>query len=200
MQKKGTVLRGIVLVLVLCCLALTIGARLGLFSGAVLTITANGEVTELDVQRGQVADVSQFEAAPAGYRFVCWLDANGSEADLTQPVEGDASYTALIAPALTASMTPWLEYDELGRLLPNQPVSGAELAAGVSALFEGAVEADSLASLGEVTETDLAAALEGLFSPGTLAALALRQARAQKLRQGGGGLLCGNQIRAQPAA
>ena len=171
MQKKGTVLRGIVLVLVLCCLALTIGARLGLFSGAVLTITANGEVTELDVQRGQVADVSQFEAAPAGYRFVCWLDANGNEADLTQPVEGDASYTALIAPALAASMTPWLEYDELGRLLPNQPVSGAELAAGVSALFEGAVEADSLASLGEVTETDLAAALEGLFSPGTLAAL-----------------------------
>ena len=171
MQKKGTVLRGIVLVLVLCCLALTIGARLGLFSGAVLTITANGEVTELDVQRGQVADVSQFEAAPAGYRFVCWLDANGNEADLTQPVEGDASYTALIAPALTASMTPWLEYDELGRLLPNQPVSGAELAAGVSALFEGAVDADSLASLGEVTETDLAAALEGLFSPGTLAAL-----------------------------
>ena len=171
MQKKGTVLRGIVLVLVLCCLALTIGARLGLFSGAVLTITANGEVTELDVQRGQVADVSQFEAAPAGYRFVCWLDANGSEADLTQPVEGDASYTALIAPALTVSMTPWLEYDELGRLLPNQPVSGAELAAGVSALFEGAVEADSLVSLGEVTETDLAAALEGLFSPGTLAAL-----------------------------
>lgn len=171
MQKKGTVLRGIVLVLVLCCLALTIGARLGLFSGAVLTITANGEVTELDVQRGQVADVSQFEAAPAGYRFICWLDADGNEADLTQPVEGDASYTALIAPALTVSMTPWLEYDELGRLLPNQPVSGAELAAGVSALFEGAVEADSLASLGEVTETDLAAALEGLFSPGTLAAL-----------------------------
>lgn len=171
MQKKGTVLRGIVLVLVLCCLALTIGARLGLFSGAVLTITSNGEVTELDVQRGQVADVSQFEAAPAGYRFVCWLDADGNEADLTQPVEGDASYTALIAPALTASMTPWLEYDELGRLLPNQPVSGAELAAGVSALFEGAAEADSLASLGEVTETDLAAALEGLFSPGTLAAL-----------------------------
>ena len=131
MQKKGTVLRGIVLVLVLCCLALTIGARLGLFSGAVLTITANGEVTELDVQRGQVADVSQFEAAPAGYRFICWLDADGNEADLSQPVEGDASYTALIAPALTASMTPWLEYDELGRLLPNQPVSGAELAAGV---------------------------------------------------------------------
>ena len=107
MQKKGTVLRGIVLVLVLCCLALTIGARLGLFSGAVLTITANGEVTELDVQRGQVADVSQFEAAPAGYRFICWLDADGNEADLTQPVEGDASYTALFVGANKGCKLLW---------------------------------------------------------------------------------------------
>lgn len=171
MKKGRTILLSAIFAAGLCGLALTVALRAGAFSGVTLTFNVNGEVTELDTKSGEVVDVSALESAGPGERFVCWLDSDGGAADLTLPVERDASYTALIAPALAEQLEPWLEYDELGRLLPDEPVTGEELSDGVEALFAGAYTADGLDTLDDVAEAELAEALEGMFSPDTLASL-----------------------------
>ena len=155
--------------LLAAALALLIAARLGAFSGETLVFDVDGKETVLEVHRGDVIDASALEDAGSGMRFLAWLDENGEIADVTLPVERSARYTALTAPALAGSMTPWLEYDALGRIFPDEPVTGAELARGLAALFAQGAEFPDIAERGTVTASELAAALEGYFLPDELA-------------------------------
>lgn len=129
-----------------------------------LSFDVDGEVTVLELARGECADTSALEAAAAGGgRFICWLDGEGNEAEPGLPAGGSAAYTALIAPPLTQNLKPWLSRDELGRALPDRLISGAELAEGAAALFDGALDASELASLKIAGERDLAYALRRAF-------------------------------------
>lgn len=166
-MRMKTLLLGLVLVIVTACLGLTIAARAGVFSGVTLSFTVNGNTTEYELKPGETPEIPDVQPA-AGQRFVCWLDENGGEADPAANTAEDAHYTALIAPELAAAMTPWLEYDELGRLKPDEPVTGAELASGVSALLNGTEAAAGLAEKETATASELSAALEGLFRPSEL--------------------------------
>ena len=157
--------------LLAAALALLIAARLGAFSGETLVFDVDGKETVLEVHRGDVIDASALEDAGSGMRFLAWLDENGEIADVTLPVERSARYTALTAPALAGSMTPWLEYDALGRIFPDEPVTGAELARGLAALFAQGAEFPDMAERDTVTASELAAALEGYFLPDELAGI-----------------------------
>ena len=154
--------------LLAAALALLIAARLGAFSGETLVFDVDGKETVLEVHRGDVIDASALEDAGSGMRFLAWLDENGEIADVTLPVERSARYTALTAPALAGSMTPWLEYDALGRIFPDEPVTGAELARGLAALFAQGAEFPDMVERDTVTASELAAALEGYFLPDEL--------------------------------
>ncbi len=140
------------------------------FTRRTLTLDVNGETQRLYVLPGETADLSGVSAGE-GMRIVCWLDESGGEADLTQPVEGSASYTALVAPALAESMEPWLEPDEYGLAHPDSPVTGAELAAGAAAMFAGGTDFPELAALETVSASELASALDGLLAPALLASV-----------------------------
>ncbi len=171
MLKKLNPLFWVLLALAFFCLSLAVAARFAAPASVTLSFTVEGNVTQLELAPGETPDVSALETAGEGLRFVCWLDALGGEAEPEQPAEHDAAYTALIAPELTQDMQPWLSHDSLGRLYPDELISGAELAAGVSALFDGAYEAPGLAALSTAGERDLAAALRGAFSESELAGL-----------------------------
>ena len=171
MRKKNKLLYALLLAAVTVCLALIILARLGVIGAVTLRFDVGGEITELKARRGESVDVSALVEPAAGERFVCWLDEAGNEADPGAPASGDASYTALMAPELAENMTPWLERDELGRLLPEAEVTGAELARGVSALFALAWDVSALAGLETDSASQLASALEGGFAPSELAGI-----------------------------
>ncbi len=170
MKKKNILLLTIAFVLVIACSALGEAAGQGLFTRLTLTLTVGDTVTEVYVQPGETADLSAIDAGE-GMRLVCWLDENGESADLTAPVTESVSYTALVAPALAGEFEPWLELDEYGLAHPDAAVSGEEIAAGVDAMFDGAVDTGALAWLETVSESELASALDGLFAPELLASL-----------------------------
>ena len=165
---KKRIFAGMVLAAMAVCLALVIAARAGIFPAVELRFTVGDTVTELRLRPRETPELPELQLGE-GERFVCWLDEDGSEADPAVPALTDAEYTALIAPATAASAVPWLEYDALGRLLPEAAVTGGELAAGVSALFGGAYEPEGLAEKETVTASELASALDGLFKPSLLA-------------------------------
>lgn len=127
-----------------------------------LRFDVGGEQTALELEPGSSADVSGLETAPEGQRFICWLGPDGNPADPELPAERSASYTALLAPLPSQDPRPWLEYDELGRLRPDELISGAELARGVSALFDGAFEPEGLDELHIVSQRDLAFSLRSV--------------------------------------
>ena len=167
MKKGRTIILSAVLALAVVALALMIALRAGAFTQYTLTFTVGGSVTEMEIRPGDTVDVSELETAPEGYSFLCWLDSDGNAADPSAS-SGSGNYTALIAPSVTSDMSPWLEYDELGRLLPGENVTGAQMADAVYALFDGRHTAEALAELDTVSESELAAELDGLFLPGTL--------------------------------
>ncbi len=169
-MRKKKLLQGFFLAAAAVCLALTVAARAGAFSRVTLRFTVAGELSVCELRPGETPQLPAVQPGE-GERFLCWLDAEGNEADPSLPAERDASYTALIAPVTATELEPWLERDGLGRLLPDERVSGAELSAGVEALFDGAFSAPGLSSMESVTASELAAALTGAFSPDTLDAI-----------------------------
>ena len=170
-MRTKNILLSLVLIAAVACLGLTVAARAGLFAGVTLSFSVDGAVTEYDLKPGETVDVSALEAVGEGERFICWLGEDGASADPGQPAETDASYTALIGPALADAMQPWLEYDGLGRIHPDSPVTGEELSRGASALFGGAWAPEGLEGMAGVSALQLAAALEGVFAPEELAGL-----------------------------
>lgn len=167
-MRTKNLLLGLLLALATACLGLTIAARAGAFARVTLSFTVQDTVTVCELKPGETPELPSVQPGE-GLRFICWLDSDGEEADPSGPAEADGEFTALIAPELAPAMTPWLEHGELGRLLPEQGVTGAELASGVSALFAGNFEAEGLAEKETVTASELAAALEGCFAPSELA-------------------------------
>lgn len=138
------------------------------------TFSSGGEAALIETAEGETPDPALAPSAPEGERIVCYLDASGAEADpFAAPAEEDAEYAVLTGPALAAEPGPWLEPDEYGLAHPDAPLTGAEAAAGVSAMFAaGFGGAERLAGLETVTADDLAAALEGCFAPSELAGIA----------------------------
>ena len=138
------------------------------------TFSSGGEAALIETTEGETPDPALAPSAPEGERIVCYLDASGAEADpFAAPAEEDAEYAVLTGPALAAEPGPWLEPDEYGLAHPDAPLTGAEAAAGVSAMFAaGFGGAERLAGLETVTADDLAAALEGCFAPSELAGIA----------------------------
>lgn len=169
MLKKLNPLFWVLLALAFFCLSLAVAARFAAPASVTLSFTVEGNVTQLELAPGETPDVSALETAGEGLRFVCWLDEEGLEARPEVPAHADAAYTALIAPALAGDgLEPWLDCGEYGRALPDEPISGQEAAAGLSAAFAGGLEAGELSGLSSVCACDLAAALEGAFAPGEL--------------------------------
>ena len=115
---KKRIFAGMVLAAMAVCLALVIAARAGIFPAVELRFIVGDTVTELRLRPQETPELPALQLGE-GERFVCWLDEDGSEADPAVPALTDAEYTALIAPATAASAVPWLEYDALGRLLPE---------------------------------------------------------------------------------
>ena len=138
------------------------------------TFSSGGEAALIETTEGETPDPALAPSAPEGERIVCYLDASGAEADpFAAPAEEDAEFAVLTGPALAAEPGPWLEPDEYGLAHPDAPLTGAEAAAGVSAMFAaGFGGAERLAGLETVTADDLAAALEGCFAPSELAGIA----------------------------
>lgn len=138
------------------------------------TLSSGGEAALIETAEGETPDPALAPSAPEGERIVCYLDASGAEADpFAAPAEEDAEYAVLTGPALAAEPGPWLEPDEYGLAHPDAPLTGAEAAAGVSAMFAAGFDgAERLAGLETVTADDLAAALEGCFAPSELAGIA----------------------------
>lgn len=95
-----------------------------------------------------------------------WLDARGNLTDPhTAQVMGDLDYTAVLYPAFTNHL-PYLFPDELGRIRPDDVLTGAELAKAMEVL---AADKEMLQELAfpepeaPVTKDALAALLYGLF-------------------------------------
>ena len=114
----------------------------------------------------------QFAQAPQeipGKRLVGWTYADGTAADLTQPITADAAFLALTRP-IPAAGAPFLFADEHGFLRPDSPFTRADAAAAVSALWpaEGGslYPAPAAESAGEPLSRDEFIALtESLFAP-----------------------------------
>lgn len=138
------------------------------------TLSSGGEAALIETAEGETPAPALAPSAPEGERIVCYLDASGAEADpFAAPAEEDAEYAVLTGPALAAEPGPWLEPDEYGLAHPDAPLTGAEAAAGVSAMFAAGFDgAERLAGLEAVTADGLAAALEGCFAPSELAGIA----------------------------
>lgn len=145
-------------------------AQTGAFTRLSLSFSAGGETTGLYVQPGETPDMDAV-ALPEGARVLCWLDEEGNVAEPSAPAERDAAYTALLGPELAESMTPWLERDENGFALPDEYISGGELAAGVRAMFASEPEVSALEAMETVSASELGRALEGLLAPSELPAL-----------------------------
>ena len=168
-MRTKKILTGLALAALAVCLGLTVAARAGMFGRVTLSFSVQGTVTVAELMPGGTAEPPEVRPGE-GERFVCWLDEDGNEADPSQPAEEDAAYTALIAPEPARELQPWLEYDSIGRLMPMEPVTGGEMAAGISALFGGKYEPEGLDGLDTVSEAEAAGALEGMFAPSELAA------------------------------
>lgn len=136
-----------------------------------LNFYVDGERTTMELEPGSLVDASALETAPEGMRFICWLSADGNPADLELLVERSASYTAQLAPLPVRDLEPWLEYDELGRLHPDELICGSELARGVSALFDGNFHSADLEELVIVSQRDLAFSLRKMVPEEELAHL-----------------------------
>ena len=149
-------------------------AGTGAFTRLRLSFDVDGAVTELYVQPGERPDISGF-TAPEGSRLLYWEDASGAAADPAAPAEADAAYAAVLGPALAAEMEPWLDTDGYGLAHPDDYISGAELAAGLRAMFSVPVDVSGLEELETVTERELASALDGLLAPGELPELTGRR-------------------------
>ena len=142
-------------------------AETGLFTRLEVGFTAGETESLVYVQPGEAAPFDSAEL-PAGTRLLCWLGPDGAEADTEAALYEDASFTALLGPALAPAMEPWLERDEHGFALPDEPVTGAEAARGAAAMFAPEVDITALERLDTVSEAQLASALEGFFTPGAL--------------------------------
>ena len=142
-------------------------AETGLFTRLEVGFTAGETESLVYVQPGEAAPFDSAEL-PAGTRLLCWLEPDGSEADTEAALYEDASFTALLGPAFAQAMEPWLERDENGFALPDEPVTGAEAARGAAAMFASEVDITALERLDTVSEAQLASALEGFFAPGAL--------------------------------
>lgn len=166
-KKKSILLLCAILAVVLVC-----GAwGDGLFTRVTVTLSVGDETRALHAQPGDVLNVDELASlAMEGERIVAWLSPSGQTADLSEPVEYNASYTALVAPALAEEMEPWLSPDENGLVHPNALVSGEEVADGISALFAD-YEPDGMDELETVSESELFEVLYGLFAPELLESL-----------------------------
>lgn len=161
--KKG-LLAALLTAALLCCAAAL--AAQGLFTRCTLRFVCGGTETELRLRPGEYPSEADCPSPGEGLRLVCWLDSSGAEAGpFSRPADGDAEYTALLAPELAEDIRPWLEPDALGLIHPDRPVTAGEFAAGVSALFADGYRADTLSGSGPVSMSDAGAALEGLFAP-----------------------------------
>ena len=160
-KKKSILLLCAILAVVLAC-----GAwGDGLFTRVTVTLTVGDETHTLHAQPGDVLNADELASfAMDGERIVAWISPSGQTADLSEPVEYNASYTALVAPALAEEMAPWLSLDENGLSHPDAPVSGEELAGGIAAMFAD-YEPEGLDELETVSESELFEALYGLFAP-----------------------------------
>ena len=167
MKKKSILLLCAILAVVLAC-----GAwGDGLFTRVTVTLTVGDETHNLHAQPGDVLNADELASfAMDGERIVAWISPSGQTADLSEPVEYNASYTALVAPALAEEMEPWLSPDENGLVHPDALVSGEEVADGISALFAD-YEPDGMDELETVSESELFEVLYGLFAPELLESL-----------------------------
>ena len=169
-RKLEIALLGVALAVVAACSAAGEASLQGFFTRLTLTLTVGDSVTEVYAQPGETADLSAVTAGE-GLRVAYWLDSDGGAADLSQPVEADAEYTAVLAPELNGQLEPWLELDEHGLAHPGEHVTGEEIAAAVDSMFGGAVRTDVIARLDTVSEVELALVLDGLFPPEALSGL-----------------------------
>ena len=169
-RKLEIALLGVALAVVAACSAAGEASLQGFFTRLTLSLTVGDSVTEVYAQPGETADLSAVTAGE-GLRVAYWLDSDGGTADLSQPVEADAEYTAVLAPELNGQLEPWLELAEHGLAHPGEHVTGEEIAAAVDSMFGGAVRTDVIARLDTVSEVALALVLDGLFPPEALSGL-----------------------------
>ncbi len=114
----------------------------------------------------------QYAQAPQeipGKRLVGWIYADGSVADLSQPITADAAFHALTRPILETGV-PFLFADSHGFLRPDSPFTRADAAAAVSALWPTEGSTVYPAPAAEIADEPLSrgefiALAEKLFAP-----------------------------------
>lgn len=127
-------------------------------------------VYEEQVEQGQTPACMPTIASPA-YVADGWVDAQGNQADpKSTPVYADSAYTSLEYPAFT-NPVPYLFPDENGFILPDDPLTGAQLQAALEALAydPAALEGIALpAAQTPVTKEALGTLLADLFPSNAL--------------------------------